>query len=50
MLVIRICSILESLLIIIAITMKSDTSVVMICFCVVYICKNILEIMRDKNE
>ena len=50
MLAIRICCILESLLVIIAITMKFDISPVMICFCAVYIYKNILEIMRDKDE
>lgn len=50
MLAIRICSILESLLVIIAIIMKFDTSVAIICFCAVYICKNLLEIMRDKDE
>jgi len=50
MLSIRICSILESLLVIIALSMKQDASIAIICFCAVYICKNILEIMRDKDE
>lgn len=49
MLAIRICSILESLCVIITLTMKWDMSHSLICFCVVYICKNILEIMRDKD-
>ena len=47
---IRICSILESLLVILALNMNGDISVALTCFCVVYICKNILEIMRDKDE
>ena len=50
MLAIRICSIFESLLIIIALNMNYDVSTALTCFCAVYICKNILEIMRDKNE
>lgn len=50
MLTVRICSILESILVIIALSMKWDASTTIICFCAVYICKNILEIMRDKDE
>jgi len=50
MLAIRICSILESILVIIALSTKYDASVALICFCATYICKNILEIMRDKDE
>lgn len=50
MLTLRICSIIESILVIIALSMKWDASIAIICFCVVYICKNILEIMRDEDE
>lgn len=50
MLTIRICSIIESILVIVALSMKCDVSTAMICFCAVYICKNILEITRDKDE
>lgn len=49
MLGIRICAIAEALLLIITVAMKFDTSTGIICFCVVYICKNIMEIMRDKE-
>ena len=49
MLIIRICSIFEALLVIIAVLCSYDLQAPLVCFCIVYITKNIMEIMEDKN-
>lgn len=49
MLVIRICSILEALLVIIAIICSYDLQAHLACFCIIYISRNVIEIMEDKD-